>query len=160
MFQTLYRLPAVLALCLPTLALGQECSVNFGSAPAVNTFTSVNAGTTGAVDTCFNFELLAGEAFRVTLTASTFSDISSLEFRSPAGLIGSFSQPTVGTVFAWSNVPVGGLYRVDFSAAGPQFSFASFEVSQFLAPIPEPETYALMLAGLAMVAAFARRRPT
>ena len=37
-------------------------------------------------------------------------------------------------------------------------TYASGEIRGFLAPIPEPETYALMLAGLGVVAWAARRR--
>jgi len=39
-------------------------------------------------------------------------------------------------------------------------TFPGGEIRGFLAPIPEPETYALMLAGLAAVAVAARRRRT
>ena len=39
-------------------------------------------------------------------------------------------------------------------------AFAGGEIRGFLAPIPEPETYALMLAGLAAVGVAARRRRT
>jgi hypothetical protein len=43
---------------------------------------------------------------------------------------------------------------------GPGFTnvSASFQAVEGVSPIPEPETYALMLAGLALVGAAARRR--
>ncbi len=36
--------------------------------------------------------------------------------------------------------------------------FPGGEIRGFLAPIPEPETYGMLLAGLAMISAVARRR--
>jgi len=45
--------------------------------------------------------------------------------------------------------------QVQFSANGA--AFQSFSV-QTLAPVPEPETYAMMLGGIAMIGAVARRR--
>ena len=38
--------------------------------------------------------------------------------------------------------------------------FPMGEISGFLAPVPEPETYAMLLAGLAIISAVARRRRT
>jgi len=51
---------------------------------------------------------------------------------------------------------VAGVHEVDISTGGRGTQLQSFEVM----PVPEPETYAMLLAGLGLVGAIARRRAT
>jgi hypothetical protein len=61
-------------------------------------------------------------------------------------LAGDLQQENQATLFGIKNGP-------GFTNAS-----ASFQAVEGVSPIPEPETYALMLAGLALVGAAARRR--
>jgi hypothetical protein len=61
-------------------------------------------------------------------------------------LAGDLQQGNQATLFGIKNAP--GFTNVS----------ASFQAVEGVSPIPEPETYALMLAGLALVGAAARRR--
>ena len=45
----------------------------------------------------------------------------------------------------------------DYTGAGSSF-IAGYVVEQHAAPVPEPETYAMMLAGLGLLGVFAKRR--
>lgn len=65
-------------------------------------------------------------------------------------------------VFNWSGLTSvrisssGGTPHAGYSGAGAHFGMDNLTVNA--APVPEPETWALMLAGLAVVGAIARRR--
>lgn len=89
----------------------------------------------------------------------------------PAGVIGSSFMPSwngnfIGNSWASINTPQaayqftvlfnGGATQVDAFAG--KFNLGSDGVLSYAVPVPEPETYALMLAGLGMVGLIARRR--
>lgn len=67
-------------------------------------------------------------------------------------------------VFNWSGLTSvrisssGGTPHVGYSGAGAHFGMDNLTVNA--APVPEPETYAMLLAGLALVGAIAHRRKT
>ena len=76
----------------------------------------------------------------------------------PAATSGSYSDSFTLASGAFSTLLTGvaaGKAYVNIHTPG---TYAAGEIRGFLAPIPEPETYALMLAGLGAVAWAARRR--
>ncbi len=88
----------------------------------------------------YNFESLSGSSAGFTVTGTD----NSLTFTSTGSLaVGSYSLSLLGT----RNVqPAAGTLRYDVS------------YTAVASPVPEPETYALMLAGLGVVGWAARRR--
>lgn len=128
------------------------------------------AGATfGISNTNDPFETASGEI--VLATGRLISgDVNSAPedglFRTSAGAKVTFDvAPTAGTFFAEPN-PFYNMSFATFSNSSSQVKVFSggFNITQgggsvnFAAPIPEPETYALMLAGLGAVAFVARRR--
>jgi hypothetical protein len=72
--------------------------------------------------------------------------------------IGSFSFDKDATSFSFGSLLAGNyFYTVTGKVASDAFA-ATYQLNSQLAPVPEPETYALMLAGLGAVGFVARRR--
>jgi hypothetical protein len=72
-------------------------------------------------------------------------------------LFATFSGDNVTT---WLGTLGAGQYHIDISGSfGPEAAYGQYSVAMNAVPaVPEPETYALMLAGLGAVAFMARRR--
>ncbi|MBT9495282.1 MAG: FxDxF family PEP-CTERM protein [Paucibacter sp.] len=78
----------------------------------------------------------------------------------PIGLIDSFAFDGVAVTHDFGILTAGGYnYQVKASVAANAV-FGTYQLNSQLAPVPEPASYALMLAGLAAVAGLARRRKT
>ena len=76
----------------------------------------------------------------------------------PTGTSGTYNNTFTLTPAAFSTLLTGtldGKAYVNIHTAG---TYAGGEIRGFLAPVPEPETYALMLAGLGLMGWVARRR--
>jgi len=107
---------------------------NVGVATTVPTFTDFPAGqTTGTYDHTFNM-----------LDASSYNP--------------SFITSHGGTANSAFDAFVTAMNAGSTYANIHTEPFPSGEIRGFLAPIPEPETYAMFLAGLALMGAVARRR--
>lgn len=75
----------------------------------------------------------------------------------PSGLtnFGSFAGNNNTYTF---NLPAAGDYHVDITGTATGLAGGSYAVTLSAAPVPEPETYAMLLAGLGVMGAIARRR--
>ena len=88
-----------------------------------------------------------------TVTVSTSSSATTFDYSGPVG------AGTLATAFSgFGAAGVGNQVRIDWanSAYNVGIDNVHFEV----AAVPEPETYAMMMAGLAMIGVVARRRKT
>lgn len=105
--------------------------------------------------TCLRLALTEGS----TLTVSTPDSFS---FFSLYGGDGAFQDlRESGTSWSYTNTPavrdVAIQFAWDPSMVGQSFDY-SVNVTAAVAPVPEPSTYALMLAGLGAIALLAKRR--
>jgi hypothetical protein len=100
----------------------------------------------------------------VSRTAGTGLDITGLDlYRSGGALVMSGTMLESGPRDVWtvaSDNLASGDYYVQVSGRLVSNTGGSFGGSLMLAPIPEPETYGMMLAGLGLVGYMARRRKT
>lgn len=129
-----------------------------------NLFTGGNAGATFTDQ--FNFTTtvageLTADLFSLSSAARNGLDITGFSLFNAGGELLGGTQVSTGMTDIWtlsySNLAAGSYFvKVDGSvmsnAAGKYYANVA------LAPVPEPETYAMMLAGLGLVGFTARRR--
>ncbi|MDP2028030.1 MAG: PEP-CTERM sorting domain-containing protein [Thiobacillus sp.] len=84
--------------------------------------------------------------------------VSTVTFQDPA-YNSSFGVVTLTQrLFYWDLASTPTSYTFGLATAAPHMSFAQVAVDIAAAPVPEPETYAMLLAGLGLVGWQARRR--
>ncbi|HEX8405418.1 MAG TPA: FxDxF family PEP-CTERM protein [Duganella sp.] len=122
--------------------------------------TSADFGANEAINDTWTFTLL-------TPSSTSFSALQT--FATSAGQIMNFSAVLNGVSFGAPTLEAGSqtLSWTDFLAAG-QYSVsitgmtglagAQYGATVSAQPVPEPETYAMMLGGLALLGAVARRK--
>jgi hypothetical protein len=146
--------PQALNLIDNSAFFGDTFSMNNMGNSFSDQFTFSVNGTTGS-----NLDAIAASISR---EASTGLDITGLSlYGSGNNLISSGSSMSSGAIDVWTlssdNLTAGSYYlRVDgniVSNAG-----ASFGGAVMLAPVPEPQTYGMMLGGLGVLGLLARRR--
>lgn len=98
----------------------------------------------------------------ISRTPATGLDITGLSLFTSAGtLVGTGSALEKGSIDVWSitsnNLAIGDYY-VQVSGTMVSNTSGSFGGTVMLAPVPEPATYGMMLAGLGLVGFMARRR--
>lgn len=98
----------------------------------------------------------------ISRTASTGLDITGLDLYTSTGtLVSTGSMVTTGARDVWTlsaDSLAMGQYYLQVSGSLVSDTAGSFGGSVMLNPVPEPETYGMMLAGLGLVGFLARRR--
>ena len=137
-----------------------------GSFAAVGTLGDLNAGEitfstkhTGSFTDLWNFDL--------SLPSEVGATVTNIHFSSTRGVISSFEALLDGTALNLTSLP--GFSYLDSSAIlsrgthkltvnGFANTASSYGVYMSAAPVPEPETYGMLLVGLGLMGAVVRRR--
>jgi len=161
---TIGTTPQVLDLTNGSGFFGDTLAMNNNGAMFADHFTFSVSGTTSS-----NFDAIVSSISR---TAATGLDISGLSLYRVGGgtgtggtgmdtLVTSGTQVNKGAMDVWSvsgsNLSAGDYYLL-VSGNMVSNTAASFGGAVMLAPVPEPETYGMMLAGLGVLGFLARRR--
>jgi len=132
----------------------------FGDAFAMNqlndTFADHFTFTIGAAPTSLDAIVAS-----ISRTAAVGLDITGLDLYGTSGLISSGSQVSSGAQDVWtltSDNLAAGSYYLQVSGTLVSTTSGAYGGSIMLAPVPEPATYGMLLAGLGAVGALARRR--
>lgn len=92
------------------------------------------------------------------LHAGSYTTVPALNLLSNATYTGAFRSANGNTAAGAEAALIAGLFAGTAYFNIHTSTFGGGEIRGFLVPVPEPATYALMLAGLAGVAGWARRR--
>ncbi len=164
MITSLLKKTAVAVAIAGSMVSAGAVSINFGTLTTAVTVSDIERS--GSFDDVFSFTLGTGTGIHGGVVGiDTVGDLVG-QYRFGVGAVpvwSSFSSllpvpsdPLTGDFSlakTFSGLTVGTKYWINVVGAGTQASYAVT-----LAPVPEPETYALLLAGLGLVGAVARRR--
>jgi hypothetical protein len=127
--------------------------------PFNDIFTFTLPSNNGSGYTVTNFTLLPGLYNTVLSTMSLISNPDGILFNADDKLLSTSTTPGGGSLsLAWTASPAGSYYlNVAGISNGSQGGIYNGAIS-VSAPVPEPETYAMLLAGLGAVGFLARRR--
>jgi hypothetical protein len=125
---------------------------------SIATFTATLDATSGIFDVYLR-AATQGNMLAATATLNGVNATSVLAYNSNA------SQGIEQEVYwKWSNVTAGDFYTFQFSAAAPHVLLDQVSLSTVAAAVPEPETYAMLVAGLGLIGFMrrkhAQKRPT
>jgi hypothetical protein len=171
---------AVMAQTTPTATIGntpQVLDLTDGSGFFGDTFAAGNNGATFADHFTFsvagtmpmNFDAIVSSISRTADTGLDFSGLSLYRVGGGTGtggtagdtLVASGSSLQTGSIDVWTlssdNLQAGDYYVMVGGNLVSDTS-GSFGGAVMLAPVPEPETYGMMLAGLGVLGFLARRR--
>ena len=135
-----------------------EVKVSFSGLSGTTTASHIHCCTTlpGVSTAGVATELPLFTGFPTGVTAGTYDhtfDMTLLSSYNPAFVTAHGGTPASALSFLLAGINDGKAYLNVHSSFAP-----GGEIRGFLAPVPEPETYALMLAGLAVIGAGVRRR--
>lgn len=158
---TIGKTPQVLDLTNGSGFFGDTLPMNNKGAMFADQFTFAVGGSATS-----NFDAIVASISRTTATGLDISGLSLYRAGGGTGttmdtLISSGTQVSKGAMDVWSlssnNLSAGDYYLL-VSGNVVSNTAASFGGAVMLAPVPEPETYGMMLAGLGVLGFLARRR--
>jgi hypothetical protein len=146
--------------------VAQATTVDAGT---IGSYTTSFSHTAGSFEDTINFSVtspsvLSGAANNLVLSFFNLSiyDIAGLTVNvwnnsHPNGTVnfGSFAGNNTSYTF---NLPSAGAYHVDITGNATGTGGGLYGITLSAAPVPEPETYAMLLAGLGLMGGIARRR--
>ena len=145
--------PQALTLVDTSAFFGDAFAMNNSGDTFMDHFTFSVAGTAASLDAIIS---------SISRTAATGLDITGLDLYTGAGaLVTSGSMVSTGVQDIWTvsaDSLATGNYYLQVSGSLVSNTSGAFGGSVMLNPVPEPETYGLMLAGLGVVGMLARRR--
>ena len=119
----------------------------------------IASGTT--IDDTWTFTLLKSSTTSF-LASQTFAVTSGAISNFSAELLGNSFVPGVGTAtsqtLSWGGILAAGTYSVHVTGL-TNADRTTYQGAVSALPVPEPETYAMLLAGLGIMGLVARRRP-
>ena len=141
-----------------TFAAGSGNLYNFGAAEIFQVIATGGpaSGSVRAVlqteswGTEFDLSSILLNGMAPTSSAITFTDPA---YESTFGVV-TLTQ----RLFIWDMTSTTGSYTFDLASTGPHMSLAQVAIDIAAAPVPEPETYAMLAAGLGLVGWQVRRR--
>ena len=161
---TIGNTPQVLDLTDGSGFFGDTFAMNNNGATFADHFTFSVTGTTG-----MNFDAIVSSISRTADTGLDFSALSLYRVGGGTGTGGTAGDTLVstgaslqsGSMDVWtlsSDNLTAGDYYILVSGNLVSDTSASFGGAVMMAPVPEPETYGMMLAGLGVLGVLARRR--
>lgn len=166
LFSTLAFAAASLTATVPAMA----ASYSFGELSVGETFTQGSTLFSGGTTDTFSFTLesagslltegatVAFSFFNLTFDG-IFNSVSLLNGSNQVVATGSITNSGKGFSLAAANLSGGGAYTLSVTGiATGTGGAANYAVAGAVSPVPEPESYAMMLAGLAVMGAIARKR--
>lgn len=148
--------------------LAQAETRNVGT---IGSTTQVFSHTAGSFEDTINFSIAGASTLNGTANnlVLSFGSLNILNITNLAVNVWNNSHPT-GTTWFGSfagdaqtytfNLPAAGDYHVDITGIANGLSGGTYGIALSAAPVPEPETFAMLLAGLGLVGTIARRRKT
>ncbi|MGB2833881.1 MAG: FxDxF family PEP-CTERM protein [Methylotenera sp.] len=121
-------------------------------------FNAANAGNDGE-DLFDTFEFILADTFNVTVFANTLStgfNLKRVDLNDGAPGFNFISQAVAPGPFSFTETLGAGNYAINFKYA--LRSTGTYTGGINVAAVPEPETYAMLLAGLGLIGFTARRR--
>lgn len=174
---TAHKLIAALTLASATLASPALLAADISTAPQAlslvddsaffgDAFAGSNSGNTFSDQFTFTVSgtpvSLDAIVSSISRTASTGLDITGLALYTGAGtLVSSGTSLQSGAIDVWTlsgDSLAAGNYYVQVSGSLISATSGAFGGAAMLAPVPEPVTYGMLLAGLGLVGFMARRR--
>lgn len=157
------------AAALVVISAGASAATtDWGQHDAAELGSNFSTGANSLIDDIYKFSLSApAGVMSVSVTNDGAGGVFDLEngmlslysgVPSTGTLIGSFSFDSAALSHNWGPLPAGDYYYEVTAQVVSTALAGSYLLSSTLAPVPEPETYAMLLAGLAGVGFVVSRR--
>ena len=121
-------------------------------------FTAIHNVGSGSFEDTFTFNAVGDFNADAVISSIGFSTVSKITFSSITLNGNAFTPESTGAVQVWDLTPTAVTGPLTLIVKGVAGKNASYSGTLNLAAVPEPESYALMIAGLAAVGFVARRR--